>query len=83
MEPAADDAECDGDADDDCRYDSHVGIYPIISQRRSRDARADMQAAESGGAVGPYGFPLYLAASHQRLTAAPTVRPFTSMSSPM
>jgi hypothetical protein len=31
MEAAADDAERDGDADDDCRCDSHVGNYPIIS----------------------------------------------------
>jgi hypothetical protein len=31
MEAAADDAERDGDADDDCRRNSHVGNYPIIS----------------------------------------------------
>jgi hypothetical protein len=49
MEAAADDAERDGDEDDDCRCASDVGIYPIISQRRSatRDAGKPREIVEA------------------------------------
>jgi hypothetical protein len=58
MEAAAHNAECDGDADDNRRCDSHIGMYPITPQRCSRDAPACKLASQSNVGLANVGLVL-------------------------